>query len=87
MEGLIVQLLSKNTGRIVMDYLTDPPKLPFIEELKNETHNVFYMLNFQFFYDNCVVDIHDKYKHILRARIRGVRYIKSMWNRMKIVAI
>jgi len=35
MELLIIAHLGKNCTGIVMDYLKDPPKLPFLDELLN----------------------------------------------------
>jgi len=37
MDLLIIKHLGKNCTGVVMDYLKDPPKLPFLEELLNQS--------------------------------------------------
>ncbi len=39
MDELLI-LLNKNVSKIIVDYLTDPPTLPYLNELTNKTQNI-----------------------------------------------
>ncbi len=48
---LLIEFLNKNTSSIVVDYLTDLPKLPFNEQLLYKTRLIFVFLSYSTYYD------------------------------------
>ncbi len=65
MSELIIEIiknstLNKNTSTLVESYLLDPPKLPFLTQLVNETKIIYDQLNEYWFYDVILVRISNK---------------------------
>ncbi len=50
-DHLSTQYLSKNTSGIIIGYLTDPPPLPFVEELTFKTAYIKRYTDTQWYYD------------------------------------
>jgi hypothetical protein len=47
--------LNRNTAKMVIDFITEPPKLPFIDELKTETQYIYQdTIRFVFYKLKCI---------------------------------
>ncbi len=47
--------LSKNTTNLIIEYLTDPPKLPFLTELIRKFDTAIDAINWHYYYQNHTV--------------------------------
>ncbi len=63
-ELLSSHYLSKNITSIIIDYLTDPPVLPYLEELQYRTRCV--CKDPDWYYNNYSVNNRNRGKHIMK---------------------
>jgi hypothetical protein len=58
--NLLSRILSKNTTSIIVDYLTDPPPLCYINELEDKTAHILICVDKWLYYSNMEVDKRSK---------------------------
>jgi hypothetical protein len=69
MSNLLTRFLSKNTAGIVIDYLTDPPPLPYLTQLKNMTLSIYQDTNQYYSYQHHTIIICNNQKSIWESVI------------------
>jgi hypothetical protein len=75
-EYLLEYHLGRNVSSIIIGYITDPPVLPFLDELYGETLYVFYDTCTYWSYDNFYIEIIDNRYFKGKLKIRYDRYDK-----------
>ncbi len=76
-ELLSTQFLSKNTTSIIIGYLTDPPKLPYLDHLVKITFMIYSDTNIRYSYQNYYITINSKSYHKCDSRYH--RGVKGYW--------
>jgi hypothetical protein len=64
--------LNKNVSTLVVEYLTDPPALPFLRELNNETSPLRYDLGLYLFYTKLHIEWWSRKIHYFPCYIRKI---------------
>jgi hypothetical protein len=69
-KELLSRFLSKNTASIIIEYLTDPPPLPFNQELIRKTFKIRNHIDQCWFYNSGCVYTRDRRKDRVSPVIR-----------------
>ncbi len=79
-SGYLETLLNRNVSSLVIAYITDPPFLPFLKELRGDTRDIENSLNRFWFYNNTYIQLGHNYKSVGKYKIRK-HYQARFWVR------
>jgi hypothetical protein len=76
LSELLSTVLVKNTANVIVDYLTDPPVLPFIDELMDKTQNIEWRNDECMYYSTYYIST---YGYGIRRAISKIHYLNNRW--------
>ncbi len=75
-QYLTITSLNKNTANLIIEYLTDPPALPFLSELNYKFNTAIFAINSHWFYQNRTVYFAGDYSPFRKHRSTHVYTMK-----------